>query len=757
MFALCALWILTPRSAYAQTDISGCKLASTQQIQMESMGQNQFRLTGSREQPAQVDCDEIQLFADVVEYYGTEGRITARGHVLFVSGTTSRISAERLEFNTKSRTGTFYVASGTAVMRAGTPAESAGEQEPYAFFWGDELHKVGPTKYEIVRGGFTACVQPTPRWEVSSGKLTLKLDDYVLLKNSLFKVKGVPLLYLPIFYYPMQEDDRATGFLVPTYGTATVAGQKISNAFFWALGRSHDATFTHDWLTKTGQGMGADYRYNLGSGSTGNARFYRLSEKELTTELNGVETTTPGRQSFTLTGDLVQRLGGGLQARGLVDYFSSLVTQQKYQQNVYHATNRQRRYVGNLSGAWGAYVLNATFEQRDIFDTATRYRRDGAAPRVSFSRGQSPIGRSSIYFGVAGEYVTFTRKVVDDDETLAEKTLADQGLTRFDVNPVLRVPFTKWPFLTVDSVISWRGTYWSESIDASKAQVPEKVGRSFFDFQSRVTGPKFHRIWDNNTGRKVKHVIEPSLAIQRTTTVDNFDQIVKLDGNDTILGGTTRYTYALNNRVYTKTDNSREVLDIGVSQTYYTDARDAQFDRNYPNADTKETNFSPIQITARVAPTAGIQGNVRTEWDHEVGAIRTVAASTTLNSGTWLQGEAGWSLKRFIPELPGFTEASASHFLYATTTLRTRRNNFGGTYSFNYDMRRDEFLQQRYMAYYNAQCCGVAVEWQTWNLQGTFAGVSVQQDRRLNISVTLAGIGAVPSFFGALSGQQNRR
>ena len=62
-------------------------------------------------------------------------------------------------------------------------------------------------------------------------------------------------MYLPIFYYPIQEDDRATGFLIPTYGTSTVRGQSLSNAFFWAIGRSQDATLYHDWFSKTGQGV----------------------------------------------------------------------------------------------------------------------------------------------------------------------------------------------------------------------------------------------------------------------------------------------------------------------------------------------------------------------------------------------------------------------------------------------------------------------------------------------------------------------
>ena len=128
-----------------------------------------------------------------------------------------------------------------------------GTQEADALFRGREIHKLGPKKYKIVDGAFSTCVQPTPRWEVVSGRATINLDDYALLKNSVFRVKGVPVMYLPIFYYPIQEDDRATGFLIPTYGTSTFSGQSLSNAFFWAISRSQDATFEHDWFAKAGQ------------------------------------------------------------------------------------------------------------------------------------------------------------------------------------------------------------------------------------------------------------------------------------------------------------------------------------------------------------------------------------------------------------------------------------------------------------------------------------------------------------------------
>ncbi len=743
-------------SAQGKSDLAGCKVEQARHFSIAKLGAADHHvLTGTVEQPVQIDCDELQLFADKVELFRSEGRVLAEGHVVFVSGT-NRISAERMVFNTKTRTGTFYTASGTAIMRQGTPSQSAGEQEPYAFFWGDELHKIGPTKYRIVRGGFTACVQPTPRWEVSSGSLTLNLDDYVLLKNALFRVKGVPLLYLPIFYYPMQEDDRATGFVIPTYGTATIAGQKLSNGFFWAIGRSHDAMFVHDWFTKTGQGMGARYRYILGPGSQGNARFYRLNEKPLTTVINGTPVASAGEKSYTFNGDLVQTLPGGLRARAYADYFSSLASQQRYQQNVFHATNRRRGYGGNVSGNWQEYVFSATLEQRDIFDGVSRLTRDGTLPRISLSRGERAIGKLPLYFAATGEYVTFVRKTINDDVTIA-----DQGLSRVDVNPTLRIPFTRWPFLTINSAVSWRGTHWSESLDASRVQISEGLGRSYFDVQARITGPVFNRIFNTPGGgyaEKFKHVIEPTLVIQRVTAVDQFDRIVLLDGLDYVVGDLTRLTYSLSNRLYAKKESSREIVGVAISQTYYTDPSAAQYDRGYQSTfNSNRTNFTPVALTARVAPTTGIQGSLRTEWDTKFNAVRTIAANGSFNPGGRVQADAGWSQRRFIKDLPGFEEVNSSHFLNASTTLRTRRNNFGGTYSFHYDLRQDNFLQQRYMAFYNAQCCGVAVEWQTFNLQGSFAGFGVSQDRRFNISFTLAGIGAVPNFFGALSGQQDRR
>ena len=164
-----------------------------------------------------------------------------------------------------------------------------------------------------------------------------------------------------------------------------------------------------------------------------------------------------------------------------------------------------------------------------------------------------------------------------------------------------------------------------------------------------------------------------------------------------------------------------------------------------------------MSLQARVSPSDRLNAEFRTEWDPTVHTIKTLSASGTLRGGEWLDLSAGWSRRRLIPELPDFANpASAAHSLNAAAALRSRTNRLGGSYSFNYDFQRDYFVQQRLQGFYNAQCCGVVVEWQTVNLQGV-AGITVPQDRRFNISFSLAGIGAFPNFLGALSGQQQQR
>ncbi len=403
----------------------------TRQFVAERLSEDHWRATGQVE----LEKDDMRFFADEVDYYPKEHRLVASGNVVYVSKE-NRIAADKLDFNTETRLGTFFNASGTARLTQSVDRSMFGTQEPDAYFYGEVLEKVGPDKYRIKKGGFTTCLQPTPRWEVSASTVTLTLEEYAIVKNSLLKVKGVPLFYMPIFYYPMQEDDRATGFLIPTYGTSTVRGQSLSNAFFWAINRSQDATVFYDWFSRTGQGVGGEYRYIAGPGSDGSARTYFLDEKDVTyTDSSGNEQTQPARRSYELRGTAVQRLPANLRARGDVDYFSDVTVQQTYQTNLYEASLRQRSYGGNIAGSWGA-----TTRQRHVQPAGAvlqRHRLDGLrqrAPHRLRPRAAAPSRIAGLL--LAGKRVQHAGA---DGATRREREVP-LGLTRIDISPQFRYP-----------------------------------------------------------------------------------------------------------------------------------------------------------------------------------------------------------------------------------------------------------------------------------------------------------------------------
>jgi hypothetical protein len=393
-----------------------------------------------------------------------------------------------------------------------------------------------------------------------------------------------------------------------------------------------------------------------------------------------------------------------------------------------------------------------------VFSGADSFATTGSLPRVTFNRSERPIGKSPLYFGVNTEYATLLRS-----STTAGVKTSDTGLTRMDVSPVIRYPFTRWPFLTVNSSVTWRGTWWSERLGADRLNVPESITRRYFSYQAQITGPVFNRIFSTPSrsyAQKFKHVIEPTLTISRVSAIENVDRIVQLEGSDYVVGSSTGYAYGLNNRLYAKAETAREILSVAITQSYYTDARMSAVDRQYQSSfsGTKPTHFSPVAMVVRASPSDRLQADFRTEWDTTAHAIRTLAANGTFFDGDWLQASAGWSQRRYIPGLSGFdVKSRADHYINASTTLRRFNNKIGGTYSFNYDLLNDRFLQQRFLAYYNAQCCGVGVEYQSFNFQGGFAGLTIPRDNRFNVSFTLAGIGTFSNFFGALSGQQDRR
>ena len=636
---------------------------------------------------------------------------------------------------------------------------------------------MAPKKYKITKGGFSTCVQPTPRWDMSASTVLLNLDHYTLLKNAVMTVKGVPMLYLPVLYYPTKKGGRATGFLIPTYGSSTLRGQSLHNAFFWAIDRSQDATVAYDWFSKVGQGVGSEYRYNFGAGTDGNIRAYYLDQHATSYALeDGSTSDIPASQSYEIHGSANQLLPGGLRARARVDYFSSIVTSQTFNTNIYDLSRNQRSYGGNIVGAWPTYSLNATLDHSEYFyptdpnapNTVPQSVLSGSWPRVSLSRNERPMLGSQFYFTVAGEYAHLLSERPGTDFQTGLPTTLDQSLNRIDFWPQIRYPFKKWGWLTANSTVSWRDTFYSRILTPPDptGQIPQRItdqsyNRQFFNFQTQIVGPVFMRIWDtpeNGYAEKFKHSIEPSLNLQKTTDIPDPDRLVRFDGTDSFVAG-TQVTYALTNRIYAKRTlapgqpgQAREIVSIDLRQSYYNNPAAAQFDTQYSSSlvgGGTASNYSPVQLTVRAVPTNEVTASLSMDFDSHYHSLRTISANGTYSWQQRVQTTIGWSKKSFIEGLAGFDDPNfLDHYINQSTTVRTRDNRYGGTYSFNFDILRATMMTQRITGYYNAQCCGLAMEYQTY----TNPYAAIPSDHRFFLSFTLAGLGNFSPFNGAMSG-----
>ncbi len=757
-----ALWLMV--TAVVQAQLFPSLPFDSRQFTFEVVSQDHLRLTGEVELTG--SDDEWQFFADRVDVLTDQQLLVAEGNVVYV-GEGARVAADRAEIRLEDLTGTFYAASGSVNMGDEVERSMFGTQEPDLHFYGETIEKLGPRTYRLTRGGFTSCVQPTPRWEMTSSSMTLNLDEYARMRNMVLYVKSVPVFYLPAMFYPIQDEGRATGFLMPTYGASTFRGTSLSNAFFWAISRSQDATFFHDWFTTSGQGRGAEYRYIRGPGSQGNLRTYFLNENE--TESSGV--VLPARRSFEIRGDAREQISSNLTARANINFFSDVTVQQTFHSNILEASNRQRSISGNVSGVFGAYQVSGTVDSNETFFGDRSATLWGGGPRLSFGQGQKEIPGTPFYYSFDTEYVRMLRTRTDNpgavdceiENVEPCEFKIDSGLHRLDFYPVLQIPFTRWPFLTVNSSLAVRSTYWTERIGpVSGEQFVGGIGRNFVEWQSRVTGPSFVKIWDTpgtDYSERLKHLIEPFFTLRRVSNIEQFDAIVQLEGIDSIVGGVTQFQYGANTRIYGRGgslgDIAREILTVSLNQSYYTDARAAQFDRQFRTSfnsnGASRSNLTPLSLTVRSAPTDAISASLRTEYDTTFMAFRSISAEGSYETGGWFSTSVGWSQRRFVEGLPGFDDPDRlDHYLNSSTSIRNLANTLGGAYRFNYDMLGGQFLQQRLLMYYNAQCCGVSAEYQSFNFRGLGLQRSrIPEDKRFSLTFTLAGLGTFANVLGA--------
>jgi hypothetical protein len=328
----------------------------------------------------------------------------------------------------------------------------------------------------------------------------------------------------------------------------------------------------------------------------------------------------------------------------------------------------------------------------------------------------------------------------------------DNSLSRVDLAPSIRVPLSRLTYLSVNTSAAHRTTYYSRSYDARQVAVPEPLFRDYTQLRTDVVGPVFTKIWDtpdSGYAERMKHVIEPAFTIDYTTPINNYQRTPTLtDTSDFVIGGTSRLTYGLTNRLMYRGKSvdgmrgqTREFVTIGVQQTYYSNSESSKYDTSYSSSNTGRTpvNLSPVSLTARVSPSSRVDANTRLEYDVNGLGLASLGVGSTVSAGL-ASGSMQFSRQHLA------ANSKPNSYFSGSTSLHSPNGHFTGTYALSWDLTHSTIVTQNVLATYMAQCCGLQMEFQNFHL---VSSAPIPSDRRFNLSFVLAGLGSFSNFFGA--------
>ena len=486
-----------------------------------------------------------RMQADRIVIYEAENKLVASGSVIFDQGSDQRITGASAVWNYKTKLGVFEDSTGfTNQTNDGT----------IIYFTATRVERISLNEIVVTKGMFTACEEATPKWSFTADKATIKTNDKVRLRGAKFRVKNVPIAFVPFASIPIKEKDRSSGFLTPTIGYSGRKGLRLSTAYYKTLGDSADVTFRSDLFSARGFGYGLDIRTRANSRSFLNFGFYAVKDRIFG---NKADERNPDQGGSLIFADGVHYFPNGFTAAVDMRLTSSLAFRQEFSDGIQSIISPIEVSQFFINKSWDSYTLNFLARSQVISIPNIREKTRNL-PSIDFEKRPS-----SIPF-LKGAYLSFKtslqgvsrREEVDDKTLYLQQTGNVPVITpslsqRFDVYPQLTMPFyTKYFNLTATG--SARVTYYSNSFDDRRRVIGRdeirKYGEFVFDVRPVALAKNFY---GNADKFRFRHVIEPFATYRFVKGINNFNRIIRFDYIDTATN-TNEIEFGITNRFYSR-------------------------------------------------------------------------------------------------------------------------------------------------------------------------------------------------------------
>jgi LPS-assembly protein len=712
---------------------------------------------------AEVRTSEMTITADEIDFNGDTAWAYARGHVHLVHYATGDIlNADHAEYNLKTEEGKFFIVNGTSPAKIVTSPGLLTTTNPFYYQgeWADRIKG----RLILHKGFITDCKVPKPWWVFQGPVFDIVPGQRAIARRSVFRVKHVPVLYLPYFYRKLGKNTRQSGFLSPDIGHSTNRGYIYGGGYYWAINRSYDLDYIFQYFSLRGPAHTFDFRGKPNSVSSFNFDFYGVQDQ-------GIPQGQPGAAA---AGQPPNKQGGiEFQASGKTEifgfkgllnynYLSSFPFAAAFTNNFSPQQNSigflQRHYDDDI------YALNFVFSRSQVYESFASNIHPVVLQKLptveTSSRLQQILeGKLPVWFSFDASSGLMSRS----EQNLSTLQTLQTGYfnQRTDIKPTISSAFSFAGFSLYPSVSFEASDYshqYSNNSPSAATIAAANLFRHDADFVLDFRLPSLERTYNPvkwlHLGDKIKHVIEAEAQYEYVTGISQFQQTIHFDGTD-VVSNTNQMTFGLTNRIYKKEKNGdvHEIFTWRLRQARYFDPTFGGAvlagQRNVVLAQEMLTpytfldgprSYSPFVSSLTVNPYSFLALGYNISYDprHNKFINETLDASIRRSKYFFSLGET--AITPYQNLLPQTDQAQ----LFP----QTKQLNFGGGYGstnrrgFNaaaqvyYDLLRDEVTFSLYEASYNSDCCGFSVELRRINNV-------IRNDNQYLFSFSVANIGSV--------------
>jgi LPS-assembly protein len=617
-------------------------------------------------------------------------------------------SCSAAEFNFATQTGAFY--------------DVTGYTDKEFQISGRALIKTGPDTFRIEDGSATTCRDRVPKWSFSAARAEIRVDHTARMRNAVFRIKGIPVLYTPYLILPTGKKERSSGFVPFNTGTSTTKGRMFSEGYYQTLGRSADLLVHGDYFSLRGLAMGGVFRARPNADSRLELRLYGINDSR---DQGGLRIAAEGE---TLLKD-------DWRAVVHANIYSNFAFRQAFAEDLESATVPTEKALGFLTRNHKSISFNIAFG-RDVVLFPETPLITKKTPSLEITSLGTPLGRSPFILDFRAALEGLSRS----DSLINTGSLTQ----RLDFFPRVTMRLPSFAGFSIMPTVGMRETYYGARIapDAPSGVLHEGFERRYFDLSVDVKAPVLERDFHSLRFGDFRHSIEPGFTYRRIYGIRNPDEIIRFDHEDAI-ADTNEIEYGIVNR-FTKNgaaEGRREFMSFGIMQKHYFDPTfggafmEGRANAFYPLYSLtgfyqtgRLSNVSPTSLIFQLSPQSGIYNDVRADFDVKQQRWRNVSLSTL-----WEQGDFFLTGTYFIlrPDEPG--QLTGNH-VQGQIGYGAPDRGFSAALAASYNLSAGQWLNSKTRLSYAWDCCSLATEVNQYDL-------GLRTESRVSVSFTLKGIG----------------